>query len=267
LLGNYDMSVREEWLRDRIAVVSGGASGLGAATTMALHAAGARVVVLDSDVQAIASISEKLSAVFEYTVNVADDDAMEAIFAQIEREVGPVSILICCAGIANPGSVVRSGSPMPLEEFIQVVNVNMFGTLNCIRCAVPQMINNRKSESVEAGVIVLTSSIAAFDGQIGQAAYSASKGAVAGMVLPLARELGDLGVRVMGIAPGVFLTPMTESLPQKSREIVFSAVPPFPKRPGKAEEFAELALSIIRNPMLNGDTIRLDGGLRMPSKL
>lgn len=253
-------------LRGRVAVVSGGASGLGAATAMALHDAGALVVVLDTDAQAVAALNAG-AGITGHVVDVAKDDAVEALFAQIEREAGPVSILVCCAGIAAPASVVRKGEPMPLEDFRRVIDVNLFGTLNCIRCAVPQMINNRGAGDAEAGVIVVTSSIAAREGQVGQAAYSASKGGVAGMVLPLARELGEFGIRVAGIAPGVFSTPMTEGLPERSRAVVFSAVPPFPKRPGTAGEFADLALSIIRNPMLNGDTIRLDGGLRMPARM
>ena len=253
-------------LHGRVAVVTGGASGLGAATAMALQGAGARVVVLDADPQAVADIGTH-AGITGHVVDVAADDAVEALFAQIEREMGPVSVLVCCAGIARPGPVVRKTEPMPLEEFRRVIAVNLLGTLNCIRCAVPQMINHRGAGDAEAGVIVLTSSIAAQDGQVGQAAYSASKGGVAGMVLPLARELGEFGIRVAGIAPGVFRTPMTENLPERSREVVFSAVPPFPKRPGLPEEFADLALSILRNPMLNGDTIRLDGGLRMPARL
>ncbi|HCL87583.1 MAG TPA: hypothetical protein DIC45_14060, partial [Comamonadaceae bacterium] len=141
------------------------------------------------------------------------------------------------------------------------------GSINAIRCAVPQMIEARQDPSVQAGVVINTASIAAFDGQVGQAAYAASKGGCAGMVLPLARELGEWGIRVMGIAPGVFETPMTLGLAPASREVVFSAVPPFPRRAGRPEEFARLVLDIVFNPMLNGEVIRLDGGLRMPARL
>jgi len=250
-----------------VALVTGGASGLGAATALVLREYGARVVVLDADAAAVQAIGDE-AGMHAFRIDVADEAAVEALFARIESDIGPVSVLVCCAGIPTPGSVVRAGQPMPLDEYSRVIEVNLLGTLNCIRCAVPQMINHRPADEPEAesGVIIVTSSIAAQDGQVGQAAYSASKGGVAGMVLPLARELGDYGIRIMGISPGVFSTPMTEGLPERSREIVFSAVPPFPKRPGQAGEFADLVMAIIRNPMLNGDTIRLDGGLRMPAR-
>lgn len=253
-------------LKGRVAVVTGGASGLGAATARALHAQGARVVVIDAEAQPVQAADSETGLV-ACQADVTDEAGIEALFAQIEARYGPVSLLVCCAGIATPGSVVRQGQPMPLSEYRRVIEVNLLGTLNCIRCAVPQMINSRSDDRAEAGVIVLTSSIAGEDGQVGQAAYAASKGAVAGMVLPLARELGEFGIRVMAIAPGVFSTPMTEGLPERSRAVVFSAVPPFPKRAGRADEFADLVLAIIANPMLNGETIRLDGALRMPARL
>lgn len=249
----------------RAAVVTGGASGLGAAVVRALHRAGARVVALDADAAGLARLQDELGIV-GHTVDVAQDAAVEAVFARIEAEVGPVALLVCCAGIAMPGSVVRKGVPMPLEEFRRVIDVNLNGTLNAIRCAVPQMINARGSEGADAGVIVVTASIAAQDGQVGQAAYAASKGGVAGLVLPLARELGDYGIRIAGVAPGVFRTPMTEGLPERSRATVFAAVPPWPKRPGAPEDFAGLVMGIVSNPMLNGEVIRLDGGLRMPAR-
>ncbi|MBH1977162.1 MULTISPECIES: SDR family NAD(P)-dependent oxidoreductase [unclassified Simplicispira] len=253
-------------LSNRVAVVTGGASGLGAATALALRNAGARVVLLDRDTQAVQATAQALG-VAGYTADVAQDEAMEAAFAQLRTEQGPVSILVNCAGVAHPGSVVRKGQAMPLAEFERVVEINLLGTINAVRCAVPQMIEARSGPTAEAGVIIHTASIAAFDGQVGQAAYAASKGGCAGMVLPLARELGDYGIRVMGIAPGVFETPMTLNLAPASRAVVFSAVPPFPQRPGQADEFAALVLAIIDNPMLNGEVIRLDGGLRMPARL
>ena len=252
-------------LTGRVAVVTGGASGLGAATARALAQAGARVAVLDRDGAAAQGTAEAIGAQ-GWSLDVADDAGAESVFAEILARLGPVSILVNCAGIADPGSVVRQGKAMPLDEFRRVVEVNLLGAINCIRCAVPQMIEARVQEQ-EAGVIVNTASIAAFDGQMGQAAYAASKGGVAGMVLPLARELGNYGIRVMGIAPGVFATPMTLGLPERSREVVFAARPPFPPRPGQPEEFAALVLAILDNPMLNGEVIRLDGGLRMPARL
>lgn len=252
----------------RVAVVTGGASGLGAATARALKAAGARVAVIDTT--GLDAVNDE-SPFVTVRADVADGAAIEAAFDEIDRRLGFVEILVNSAGVATPGTVVRDGEPMPLDEFRRVIEVNLLGTINCIRCAVPRMINrargSERSQGDEAGVIVNTTSIAAFDGQVGQAAYSASKGGVAGMVLPLTRELGDFGIRVMGIAPGVFDTPMTRDLPQKSRESVFAAVPPFPRRPGLPEEFAQLVLSIVSNPMLNGEVIRLDGGLRMPARI
>lgn len=252
----------------RVAVVSGGASGLGAATARALSAAGARVGIIDFDEAAVRSTAAA-TGFPGLVADVADEAAVERAFAQLLDELGRVSILVNCAGIATPGSVVRKGIPMPLSEYRRVIEVNLLGTINCIRCAVPQMIEGGRevASDEDAGVIVNTSSIAAFDGQVGQAAYSASKGGVAGMVLPLARELGEYRIRVMGIAPGVFETPMTLDLPQKSRDTVFAAVPPWPRRAGLPREFANLVLAILANRMLNGEVIRLDGGLRMPARL
>jgi len=260
------MKTVESTVEGKVAVVSGGASGLGAATAQALHAAGAKVVLLDRDAAALDAAATAMG-VAGFAVDIADAASVEATFARIESEIGRTAILVNCAGIADPGSVVRRGKAMPLDEFRRVIEINLLGTINCIRCAVPQMIEGRSGDGDEAGVIVNTASIAAFDGQMGQAAYAASKGGVAGMVLPLARELGEHGIRIMGIAPGVFETPMTLNLAPKSRDVVFAAVPPFPQRPGKPEEFAALVIAIFANPMLNGEVIRLDGGLRMPARL
>ena len=254
-------------LDGRLAVVTGGASGLGRATAQALHDAGFRVVVLDCNpLEPPKRHTQKLFAT--YSVDVGNDDAMERVFERIRVEFGPVQVLVNCAGIAQPGSVVRSGAAMLLSEFERVLDVNLFGTINAIRCAVPQMLEVDATRSdKQVGVIINTSSIAAFDGQVGQSAYAASKGGCAGMVIALARELGEFGIRVVGIAPGVFETPMTLSLPSSSREVVFSTTPPYPRRPGRPDEFADLVMAIIRNPMINGEVIRLDGALRMPAKL
>lgn len=257
-------------LTDQVSVVTGGASGLGLATALHLAGQGARVAVIDADPHRVAAAAAQGLAGF--VADVSDEAAMEAVFDTVRRQLGPVRVLVNCAGVATPGPVVRKGVPMPLDEFQRVVAINLLGTINAIRCAVPHMAAPRdagaqQDGTPEAGVIINTASIAAFDGQMGQAAYSASKGGIAAMSLPLARELGDLGIRVMAIAPGVFDTPMTQGLPEKSREVVFSATPPFPKRPGRPEDFAALVASIIAQPMLNGTTIRLDGGLRMPARL
>lgn len=254
----------------RVAVVTGGASGLGAATARALAKSGAKVAILDLGESRVAAFAAA-EGVLGLAADVADERGIEQAFEDVARRLGPTSILVNCAGIATPGSVVRKGEPMPLDEYRRVIEVNLLGTINCIRCAVPQMIEAHRGRgapaSEEAGVVINTASIAAYDGQVGQAAYSASKGGVAGMVLPLTRELGDYGIRVMGIAPGVFETPMTTNLPPKSRDTVFAAVPPFPKRAGTPEDFADLVLAIVANPMLNGEVIRLDGGLRMPARI
>ena len=252
-------------IEGRVAVVTGGASGLGAATAQALRAAGAQVALIDRDAAAVMAVAAVMGAT-GFAADVSDAGAIEAVFAQIDARLGHTALLINCAGIADPGSVVRRGVAMPLAAFRRVIEINLLGAINCIRCAVPQMIEGRLGDA-EAGVIVNTASIAAFDGQMGQAAYAASKGGVAGMVLPLARELGEHGIRVMGIAPGVFETPMTLNLSPQSRDVVFAAIPPFPKRPGQADEFSALVLAIITNPMLNGEVIRLDGGLRMPARV
>lgn len=256
----------------KVAVVTGGASGLGYASAAALAAVGARVVLLDRDAQAVASAAQALgSGAVGHGLDVTQDIAVEQFFERLHDTVGPVSVLVNCAGIAEPGNVVRQGQAMPLATFEHVVAVNLLGIINCIRCAVPQMINARIDTGLptdaEAGVIINTASIAAFDGQMGQAAYAASKGGVVGMVLPLARELGEYGIRILGIAPGVFETPMTLCLPQRSREVVFAAMPPYPQRPGHPQEFAQLVLAMVENPMLNGEVVRLDGGLRMPARV
>ena len=203
----------------------------------------------------------------EYRADIVDEAGLDRTFQRIEDELGPVSILVNCAGIGAPQPVVKHGKPILLKDCQRIIEINLLGTINAIRCSVPQMINRRSSPSSDeqAAVIINVSSIAAFEGQINQAIYSASKGGVIGLTLPLARELGEYGIRVMGIAPGIFATPMTMDLPEKARESVFAMVPPFPRRAGEPKHFADLVLSIIGNPMLNGEVIRLDGGLRLPA--
>jgi NAD(P)-dependent dehydrogenase (short-subunit alcohol dehydrogenase family) len=254
-------------IEGRTAVVTGAASGLGRAVAGMLAEAGARVALFDLSTDAVQAAATAVNGL-GFALDVSDEKGAEAAFESVRERLGLVSILVNCAGIAQPGSVVRKGKPMPLEEFRRVVEVNLLGTINCMRLAVAQMARRpRRDQDDEAGVIVNTASIAAYDGQIGQAAYGASKAGVAAMTLPVARELGELGIRVMCVAPGVFATPMTLDLPEKSRDVVFSARPPFPSRPGRPEEFAAVVRSIIEAPMLNGEVIRLDGGLRMPARL
>jgi NAD(P)-dependent dehydrogenase (short-subunit alcohol dehydrogenase family) len=253
-------------IEDKVAIVTGGASGLGLACVRRLLERGARVVALDANKTALESLADEGLTTFQLDVSSATQ--VEAAFSTIQRRLGQTAILVNCAGVATPGTTVRRSGAMPLDEFRRVIEINLLGTLNTIRFASAQMIATSLSQAndAESGVIINTSSIASTEGQMGQAAYSASKGGVSAITLPLARELGKFGIRVNAIAPGVFETPMTTQLPEKSRKVVFSAVPPYPRRPGFAEEYADLMASIVEQPMLNGTVLRLDGGLRMPAR-
>jgi len=252
--------------KDVVAAVTGGASGLGEACIMELVKKGARAVIIDVD----ADKGEKLAAtiganaIFVKTDITSEADVRQAIQKAVEA-FGKINVVINCAGVVNPGKLIGRKGPLPLDAFNKVLQINLVGTLNVIRLAVEQMINNTPDEEGEKGVIINTASIAAFEGQIGQAAYSASKAGIVGMTLPLAREVSDYGIRVVTIAPGVFETPMMAGLPPAVKEDMAKAVP-FPRRLGKPVEFAKLALHIIENIMLNGCCIRLDGALRMPPK-
>ncbi|MHB1172062.1 MAG: SDR family NAD(P)-dependent oxidoreductase [Lacisediminihabitans sp.] len=242
-----------------VAVVTGGASGLGRATATALRAAGADVVILDLP----SSDGERVAAALGATFVPADAADAEQVEAAVQRanELGPLRIVVACAGIATPGKVVGKAGPLPLEDFERVIRVNLSGTFNVIRLAAARM-QSVPLIGEERGVIVMTASVAAFDGQIGQPAYAASKAGVAGMTLPIARELAASRIRVMTIAPGIFETPMMAGLPQAARDSLGAQVP-HPTRLGKPEEYAALVKHIIENPMLNGETIRLDGAIRM----
>jgi NAD(P)-dependent dehydrogenase (short-subunit alcohol dehydrogenase family) len=251
-----------------VAIVTGGASGLGAATATRLAAQGATVVILDLPSSQGAQTAAGLPGSARHAFQSADvQDAVavqQAVDAAISR--GPLRILVNCAGIGTPGKVVgRDQTPMPLEQFAQVVGVNLIGTFNVIRLAAAAMVANAPTDQGERGVIVNTASIAAFDGQIGQAAYSASKGGIVGMTLPLARDLAQNGIRVNTIAPGIFDTPLMNAAPQNVKDVLAAGVPN-PSRFGKPEEYAALALHIIENEYLNGEVIRLDGALRMPPR-
>jgi NAD(P)-dependent dehydrogenase (short-subunit alcohol dehydrogenase family) len=253
-------------IKGKVAIVTGGASGLGLACVLKLRSRGAQVVALDANQTALETLAQR--GVSTYHLDVSSDAQVEDAFDSVREQIGPTAILVNCAGIATPGSTVRRSGPMPLDEFRRVIEINLFGTLNTIRCASAQMIATAlaRGHDAETGVIINTSSIASTEGQMGQAAYSASKGGVSAITLPLARELGEHGIRVNAIAPGVFETPMTTQLPEKSKKVVFSAIPPYPRRPGLAHEYAELVVSIVEQPMLNGTVLRLDGGLRMPAR-
>jgi NAD(P)-dependent dehydrogenase (short-subunit alcohol dehydrogenase family) len=243
------------------ALVTGGASGLGAATARRLVGQGARVVLADLNREAGLALEQELGARFVET-DVTNDSSMQQAIDTAITAYGQLNILVCCAGVATPDKVLGKDGPLDLQRFARVVQINLVGTFNAIRLAAEQMAKNAPNTEGERGVIVTTASVAAFDGQIGQAAYSASKAGVAGMTLPIARELARYGIRVVSIAPGIFDTPMLASLPEPARISLGQQVP-FPPRLGRPDEYAALAQQIIENTMLNGETIRLDGAIRM----
>jgi len=244
-------------------VVTGGASGLGRATAERLVAAGGRVVLLDLAKSSGAAVATSLGerALFAPGDVTSAEDVGAALEAAIER-FGAVHALVNCAGIGTADKTFGKRGAADLAGFTRVIQVNLIGTFNCIRLAAAQMAQNAPGADGERGVIVNTASVAAFDGQIGQAAYSASKGGIVGMTLPIARDLAELGVRVCTIAPGLFDTPLLAGLPEAARASLGKQVP-FPPRLGQPTEYAALAAHIIENPMLNGETIRLDGAIRM----
>ena len=248
-------------LHDVAAIVTGGASGLGAATGAALARAGMRVTLLDLDRAGGEAHAASIGGRFD-AVDVTDEAAVAAALDAAEQAHGTARVLVNCAGIAPAARVVnREGQPHALSLFRKVVEVNLIGTF-CTTAAFAARLAKADPVGEGRGVVINTASVAAYDGQVGQAAYAASKGAVASLTLPLARDLAQHGIRVMTIAPGLFLTPMLEGLPQKAQDSLGQQVP-FPSRLGRPDEYAQLVLSIIANPMLNGETIRLDGALRM----
>jgi NAD(P)-dependent dehydrogenase (short-subunit alcohol dehydrogenase family) len=244
------------------ALVAGGASGLGEATVRALHAAGARVVIADVNAergeQLAAALGERAS--FVHT-DVTDPGSVQ----QAVQAAAGLRISVCCAGIGHGERVAGRRGAHAFEAFEKVITVNLIGTFNVLRLAAAEMMGNTPAESGERGVCINTASIAAFDGQIGQVAYSASKGGIVGMTLPAARDLAVAGVRVCTIAPGTFETPLLGELSEETQRALGEAIP-FPSRLGRPEEFAALAVHIVHNQMLNGEVIRLDGALRMPPR-
>jgi NAD(P)-dependent dehydrogenase (short-subunit alcohol dehydrogenase family) len=247
------------------ALVSGGASGLGRATATALAAAGAKVALLDINGAAAEAAARELGGI-GLACDVTNAESTEAAVAAASGRHGPARIVVNCAGIGRAGRIVdRDGRAMPLEQFQQVIAVNLIGTFNLLRVAAADMAALDPLADGERGVILMTASIAAYDGQIGQAAYAASKGGVVGLTLPAARELARYGIRVAAIAPGVFATPMLAGLPEAAQTSLAAGVP-FPQRLGNPEEYAALALHIVGNRMINGEVIRLDGALRMPPR-
>ncbi len=250
-------------LRTVNAVVTGGASGLGRATAGRIVNAGGRVAMLDLPTSKGADVAAALGASAAFTpADVTSSEQVAAALAEARQRFGGINVLVNCAGIGPAAKTVGKSGPAKLEDFTRVINVNLIGHFNAIRLAAAIMAQNAPGAEGERGVIVNTASIAAFDGQIGQAAYSASKGGIVGMTLPIARDLAELGIRVCTIAPGIFETPMLGTLPEPVRQSLAKQVP-FPQRLGRPEEYAALACHIIENGMLNGETIRLDGAIRM----
>jgi NAD(P)-dependent dehydrogenase (short-subunit alcohol dehydrogenase family) len=247
-------------------LVAGGASGLGAATARRLHAGGAHVVVADRNEEQGKELVAGLGERAEFApTDVTDADQVERAVARAAARPGGLRVSVCCAGIGWAERTTGRRGPHSLEAFQTVVAVNLVGTFNVLRHAATAMAANEPDGGGERGLCVNTASIAAFEGQIGQIAYAASKGGVAAMTLPAARDLAALGVRVCAVAPGVFATPMLRGLPEEAQASLAQAIP-FPPRLGRPEEYAELVAHLVANPMLNGEVIRLDGALRMPPK-
>lgn len=252
--------------KDKVALVTGGASGLGAAAVRALVAAGAKVVIADRNQEAGEALAKELGSAARFvSCDVTSEEQVLAAIAVAKTGLGGLHVALGCAGIGTSGRLVSKGGPLPLDLFALTVNVNLVGMFNMMRLAAHAMQDNAPDADGERGVIVTTASIAAFDGQIGQVAYSASKAGVSGMTLPVARELARSGIRVVCIAPGLFDTPMMAGLPEEAKKSLEATVP-FPPRLGRPAEYARLVLAIVENPMLNGETIRLDGALRMAPK-
>ncbi|TIL73180.1 MAG: 3-hydroxyacyl-CoA dehydrogenase [Mesorhizobium sp.] len=248
----------------QIAIVTGGGSGLGEATARALAAKGAGVAILDLGIERAAKIAADIGGI-AIQCDVSSADGGAASVAEVVKKFGEPRILVNCAGIAIGMKTIGKDGPHPLDRYRKVIEVNLIGTFNMIRLVADQAAKLEPLDGGERGVIVNTASVAAYDGQIGQAAYSASKGGVVGMTLPVARDLARSGIRVCTIAPGIFKTPMMAGMPQEVQDTLGAAVP-FPSRLGEPSEYAALVLHIIENQMLNGETIRLDGAIRMAPK-
>jgi 3-hydroxyacyl-CoA dehydrogenase/3-hydroxy-2-methylbutyryl-CoA dehydrogenase len=250
-------------LQGKTVIVTGGASGLGEATVRRLHDEGANVVIIDFDEKRGQALEKELSNTLFAKCNVVEEKEVQQVIDATVNKFGAIHGVVNCAGIGNAAKVVGPKGAFPLNEFKRVLDVNVVGTFNVLRLAAVQMQKQEPvTEDGERGLIVNTASVAAFEGQIGQAAYSASKGAVVSMALPIAREFSKTGIRVNTIAPGLFDTPMFQKLPEKSRKSLSSQIP-FPNRFGQPEEFADLVTFMFKNSMINGECVRLDGCIRM----
>jgi NAD(P)-dependent dehydrogenase (short-subunit alcohol dehydrogenase family) len=253
-------------LSSKVAIVTGGASGLGLATVEAFIARGAKVAIFDLNEEQGQATAARLGANALFTkVNVADEASVQAGIAAVLQKFGAVHIAANCAGIGSAQRTVGKNGPHSLEVFNKVITVNLIGTFNVARLAAAEMQKNEGAADGERGVVINTASVAAFDGQVGQVAYAASKGAVVGMTLPMARDLAAIGVRVCTIAPGIFNTPLMNASPDAVK-LPLIEMTQFPKRLGHPEEYAKLAVHIVENAFLNGETIRIDGGIRMAPK-
>lgn len=244
-----------------VVLVTGGASGLGAATVESVRATGARVVILDLP-DAVAGLSPR-PGVTAIGADVRDEEQVQTA-VDAAQQAGVLRVVVNCAGVATPGRIVGKRGTLPLDDFRRVIDINLVGTFNVLRLAATAMLDNQLSDG-DRGVIVLTASVAAYDGQIGQAAYAASKGGIAALTISAARDLAERQIRVMTIAPGVMETPMMAGLPEQARTTLETLVP-HPARLGRPSEYALLVGQLIANPLLNGEVIRLDGALRMPPR-
>jgi NAD(P)-dependent dehydrogenase (short-subunit alcohol dehydrogenase family) len=249
-----------------VGIVTGGASGLGAATVEMLHGNGAKVMIADLNDVGAKALAEKLGDGAVYCkVDVTNSEEVQACIKQTMDAFSAIHILVNCAGTSFPMKTVGKGGPHDLGVFKKVVEINLFGTFDTLRLAAFHMQDNEPNGDMERGVIINTASVAAFDGQVGQACYAASKAGIVGMTLPIARDLGRSGIRICTIAPGLFDTPLLAALPDEAKASLGKQAP-FPPRLGRSEEYAKMARAIIENAMLNGETIRLDGAIRMAPK-
>ncbi|ARP98712.1 SDR family NAD(P)-dependent oxidoreductase [Pseudorhodoplanes sinuspersici] len=248
-------------IKGQTAIITGGASGLGAATAEAFAKAGAKVALLDINVGVAEQLAAKLGGI-AVKCDVTDEQSAADALAEVHKTYGVGRVLVNCAGIGPPKRIVGRDGPMPLADYKKVIEINLIGTFNMMRLFAAPLSKAEALAEGERGVIISTASVAAFEGQIGQAAYASSKGGVAALTMPAAREFAQFGIRVMAIAPGIFHTPMLSSLPEEAQKSLGASVP-FPPRLGRPEEYAELALFIVQNGYLNGEVIRIDGALRM----
>ncbi len=253
-------------IKDSVAIVTGGASGLGESCVRNLVKRGGKVSIFDFAGDKGEKIASELGdAVTFCMTDITDEANVQAAIDKTIEAFGAIHIAVNCAGVGIPAKVLGKEGPMAMDHFNKVVQINLIGTMNVVRLSAEKMVKNQGNDDGEKGVVINVASVAAFDGQIGQAAYSASKAGVAGMTLPIAREFAEYGIRLMTVAPGIFRTPMLEGLPENVKEALGKMVP-FPKRLGEPSEFAALVQHIVENPMLNGEVIRLDGAIRMAAR-